>query len=258
VGSAGLLEFDFHIENDSMGSNGILSKHTSDPDLIKYGLLYNQYTLNDNREISNDGWTVPTYDQLLELLDYGGGDLSGYFLGIKSKETGDAHWDDNSLDSTNEFKLNIRGAGSRAINGSFKNQRKFAAIAGKTFLAPEVSGFPYGYLGFMSYSLSTDADSASSATGLSTRLLRNATESEQMLEDGTNCASYVGNDGKIYRTVKIDKYIWLADNLAETKFRNGDWIHGFDNGDYTPISNTDWAALETAGCCAYNDDLNNV
>jgi len=88
--------------------------------------------------------------------------------------------------------------------------------------------------------------------------MRLATESELLLDDGLISATYTGNDGKVYRCTKIGTQVWVADNLAETKFRNGDWIPGYDAGVYTPISNAAWAALTTAACCCYNDDTDNI
>mgnify|MGYP006914138474 FL=1 len=66
-------------------------------------------------------------------------------------------------------------------------------------------------------------------------------------EEGT----YTGNDGKAYRTICIGTQEWLADNLCETKYRNGDMI---------PIvtDNTAWAALTTGAMCYYDNDINNA
>ncbi len=64
---------------------------------------------------------------------------------------------------------------------------------------------------------------------------------------------------RLYRcTVKIGTQVWLADNLCEKKFRNGDYIHGYELGVYTPIPDEDWAALTTDGVCCYNDDTDNI
>jgi hypothetical protein len=77
---------------------------------------------------------------------------------------------------------------------------------------------------------------------------------EQLLLDGTYCSDYIGNDGKRYKTVKIGTQVWLAANLAETKYRNGDLIP-FEavpgQGNY---SDAQWVALTTPARCAY---LNN-
>lgn len=61
----------------------------------------------------------------------------------------------------------------------------------------------------------------------------------------------VGNDGKVYPTVAIGTQVWMAANLAETKYRNGDTIP-------TVTDNTTWAGLTTGAKCAYNNDESNV
>ena len=94
--------------------------------------------------------------------------------------------------------------------------------------------------------------------GFSLRPYRAATAPELLLPDGAVSATYTGNDLKIYRCTKINDRIYVADNLCETKFRNGDWIPGFDGGVYTPFSNAAWAALTTGALCAYNNDWDNV
>jgi hypothetical protein len=86
----------------------------------------------------------------------------------------------------------------------------------------------------------------SKKSGLSIRPIKDSTT----LSDGET-GTYTGNDGKVYRTICIGTQEWVADNLAETKFRNGDDI---------PIvtDNATWDALETAGMCAYDNDDNNI
>ena len=63
--------------------------------------------------------------------------------------------------------------------------------------------------------------------------------------------TYTGNDGKIYRTICIGTQEWLADNLCETKYRNGDSIPEVTD-------DSAWAALTTGAMCAYNNDWSNV
>jgi hypothetical protein len=77
------------------------------------------------------------------------------------------------------------------------------------------------------------------------------TEADMLKVDGEPCDPYLGNDGKYYRTVKIGTQVWVADNIKETKYRNGDSI---------PIvtDNTAWAALTTGAMCYYNNDINNA
>lgn len=63
--------------------------------------------------------------------------------------------------------------------------------------------------------------------------------------------NYVGNDGKIYRIVKIGTQYWLADNLAETKYRDGSTIPEVTD-------NTAWSNLTTGARCVYNNDESNM
>ena len=62
---------------------------------------------------------------------------------------------------------------------------------------------------------------------------------------------YLGNDWKVYRTICIGTQEWLADNLAETRYRNGKLIPEVTD-------NTAWASLTSGALCAYNNDWNNV
>ena len=82
--------------------------------------------------------------------------------------------------------------------------------------------------------------------GLSVRLIKDNTT----LTEGQT-GIYIGNDGKVYRTICIGTQEWLADNSAETKYRDGSDI---------PVvtDNAAWAALATGAMCYYNNDINNA
>jgi uncharacterized protein (TIGR02145 family) len=54
-------------------------------------------------------------------------------------------------------------------------------------------------------------------------------------------------DGNIYKTVKIGKQIWMAENLKTTKYNDGTRIPLISNG-------TVWANFETIGYCWYEND----
>jgi hypothetical protein len=240
---------------------------------IIYGFLYNWYATQDQGGGVNlipdamraAGWGIPTvdayYDEFEDRMMLTGGDLfylqehlGGDYLivGGKLKETGFTHWDTPNTGATNEVGFNGRGGGYRNIFG-FGYLKQIAIYALNYLTYNEHNVF---------YIFSDDSqlwdDGENNEVGVSIRLVRPATLSEQALTDGTACDPYIGNDGKVYRTVKIGTQVWLADNLAETKWSDGNWIAGFDGGTYTPISNAAWAALTTAALCAYDDDLANV
>ena len=54
-----------------------------------------------------------------------------------------------------------------------------------------------------------------------------------------------------YRVVLIGTQDWLAENLCETKYRNGELIPEVTD-------DIDWAALTTGALCAYDNDWDNA
>lgn len=199
---------------------------------------------------SSDAWMIPINTVLSAISTYLGATAGG-----KLKETGFVYWDSPNTGATNEVGFNGRGAGYRdGGSGSFLGLKTNLRVLG----IRSTEGY------FMNINNSSDTDGAfgwSGTTykrqGVSFRVYRNCTTEELSLPDGAVSITYTGNDGKVYRCCKIGNYIITADNLAETKFRNGDWISGFDNGTYTPISNATWSGLTTGAMCFYNDVINN-
>jgi len=214
---------------------------------IKYGALYNWYAINDSRSLCSSGWHIATRTEYITLNTYVGGTT---VAGGKLKEAGTTYWQTPNTGADNAYSFNGRGSGIRSVSGSFGS----ISVFGNMWLSTDFSTF--GYVIPLNY------NSVSSATtsvqdkyyGNAVRAMRAATTEELLLSDGIIDSTYSGNDGKIYRCVKIGTQIWTADSLAETKFANGDWIHGYDSGTYTPIANATWAALTTDGMCFYNDD----
>lgn len=224
---------------------------------IKYGLLYNWYAATDSRKItSSDTWKI-SYGTSFGtsayyiLRTYLGGATKGY----KLKETGFTYWDSPNTGATNEVGFNLRAGGSRNADGTFGGLKTTAELGDLN----TGSSAPYGsnWEAYYSSANFNFPPTNSANLGHAYRFYRPATASEQLLADGTACDSYVGNDGKIYRTVKIGTQVWIADNIAETKFRNGDTIP-FAGGNGINFTNAEWAALTTAGCCPYNNDWTNV
>lgn len=180
---------------------------------IKYGALYNWYVTQDVRLIpenmKNKGWDVGTDAQWISLRDYGGGSPA---VSRKLKTTGTVYW--NSDNGTDNFKFNWKGSGVRNLDGSFQSVREFSSIYGKTNWYGLYSGSDQT---FYRYSYAT----MSPSQGRSIRLVRSANTEELSLEDGSYVDPYIGNNGYVYRAVKIDDKIWLAEHLAETKWNDG-------------------------------------
>jgi uncharacterized protein (TIGR02145 family) len=223
----------------------------------KYGLLYNWYvtdlTGGDTLSSSNE-WIVPDTADYNELADYIGanGDYGSNTVGGKLKKTGFDFWEIPNEGATDEYNFSGVGAGARdTLNG-------FDLINSNMFLwttATESAN--------ESYIVILEAESNIFKCGFwytpiknasSIRLVRDATESELLLADGTFVDNYIQNDLKKIPAVKIGIQVWTT-NLIETKFRNGDIIpfHGNDND--STFTNTEWSNLAYGAACAYNDSL---
>lgn len=202
------------------------------------GFLYNYWVVTDARNVAPAGWHVPTEAEWDSLWAYEGIDYNGYSsetMGGGLKETGYSHWDSPNQGATNLYGFSARGSGSRIINGitsSFEYIKQQAVFWAST----SVIGNSY----YIDYSLSHLNPSSTDAltTGISIRLIK---------DDDVDTSSMIGNDGHIYSTVKIGNQVWMAENLAETKYRNGDTIPLVDDA-------SDWAALSTDARCFYNND----
>jgi uncharacterized protein (TIGR02145 family) len=202
---------------------------------IKYGSLYNWFAATDVRGIANGNFDVPTdaeFETLASLVLYDGEVM---------RENNISYWVSELL-GTNTYNFNARGSGRRIPLIGFDGLKNEFVAWCKNETTPNyyfiISSFEGDYTADLTY-------------GFSIRLVRPATTAEQLQSDGSVCAPYVGNDLKVYRTVKIGTQVWTADNLAETKYANGDIIP-------TVIDNSAWAALTTGARCAYSNDESNV
>ena len=193
---------------------------------------YNNTLLNagtGNAITSSDDWVVPTRPR------YETAGIQASYSSLDFKEIGTTYWDIPNTGANNSKKFNARGAGYRSnTNGTFGLLKQYGIFWTAT------SG-TYQNCRYDTQIWYSSAGGASSKTGCSIRLLYTGS--------GTP-TNYVGNDGKIYRIVQIGTQWWLADNLAETKYRDGSPI---------PVvtDSTAWAALTTGARCVYNNDESN-
>jgi len=213
---------------------------------IKYGALYNWYAATDARNIANTGWHVQPKTELFTFQSY----ASYATGGGKLKKTGSDYWDAPNIGATDEYNFGSKGSGQRSLLGGFDLIAKrcsFWSISENTFNLNN---------SVCIYMVNSDdilpVSDINKKSGLSIRVIKDTPSVEDLAKaDGEACDNYTGNDGKIYRTVKIGTQVWLADNLAETKFRTGELI---------PVvtDNSAWAALTTGAMCYYNNDINNA
>jgi hypothetical protein len=211
----------------------------SDPP-IKFGLLYNAYCAYSAYQLtSSDDWLVATYLQRNDLTTYVGGlTVAGGILKINSSYA----WNDPNSGATNDFKFNCVGGGHRdGFSGLF------SGIQGQNFMRFKVSSSSANSsLSILYNSVAAFTGVEGTKNGASIRLVKLAPG----IPDGT-LTSYLGNNGIVYRAVCINEIFWLADNLAETEFRDGSPIPEV-------TGNAAWAALTSPGMCAYDNDWINV
>lgn len=81
-----------------------------------YGLLYNFYTVADDRGLCPEGWHVPTKAEFENLVYILGNDWNS--VGGMLKEEGFDHWESPNP-ASNFAKFFARGSGYREWNGSF-------------------------------------------------------------------------------------------------------------------------------------------
>lgn len=220
---------------------------------IEYGALYNWYAATDARNIAATGWHIPTYNDFKTLILYldpladeiilgGFPFLESLVAGAKLKEIGDTYWSDPNTGATNEVGFNGRGSGFRS-SGEFLNIKEDFYI-----WLSDIEEPPYVYLASPGYHANAEAYASSDlkTEGYSIRPVKDST-TLSLGETGT----YTGNDGKIYRTICIGTQEWLADNLAETKYRDG--------SDIPVVTDNDaWSTLATGAMCYYNNDISNA
>jgi len=205
---------------------------------VKYGYLYNYYAATDSRNIAASGWHVPSFSETTTIITYiADTGNEGLYL----KEVGLTYWNSPNTGATNSLKFNFRGAGYRQSSGTFSDLKNVGIIGTSDIIfstnwRARSSGYNVAYFAASYNDLKY---------GFSLRLVKDYTT----LSHGQT-GTYTGNDGKIYRTICIGTQEWLADNLAETKYRNGDAIPEVTD-------NTAWSALTTGARCVYNNDESN-
>jgi len=219
--------------------------------------LYNWYVVNDSRKISSsDDFIVPSTNDMTTMCSY----ITTIYpsCGGTLKNTNLLYWDSPNLGATDVYGFSGIGSGIRY--GQWGNPLDEGTFSGiKLNACYWETDEQYGQA---NYQVLTNTDTTFYSNyiqisfGHSIRLYRLASESELLLPDGLISDTYTGNDNKTYPLTKIGTQIWLAENLKETKYRDGSWLHGFDGGIYNPISDIDWADLTSEAMCYYNDPPN--
>lgn len=197
------------------------------------GTIYNTYAVTDVRNIANTGWHVPTKAEADTLATY----LGGWPTCVnKMKTTGMTDWNYDS-GATNSSGFSGKGSGVRLTNGSFEGLYSYGGFHTSTQIST---------VGIYYFEL--DANT-SSPPGLQLWHYSpwGAGANIRLIKDDSTLASYTGNDGTVYASVKINTQVWLSQSLKETRYRTGASIP-------MVTDNSTWAGLSTGANCWYNND----
>ncbi len=220
---------------------------------VEYGLLYNSYAIDystGDTITSSDEWTIPTYDQAKAFADSFGAGGNYYWnsAGKHLKDTSSVYWTSLHDGATNDYNFSARGSSDRAgVDGVYTTQKidwniKLFNTSRAMVMYNDTSRIAIA-IGSYEYNAGRSLRLIKDATGYSTG----------------DTTQYIGNDGQIYNAIVMpDGNFWITDNLKETLYRDGSIIpfHGIDND--TSFTDAEWAALTTAGVCAYDNDVSYV
>ena len=203
-------------------------------DVIKYGSLYNWYAVADSRNIANVGWHVSTEQDWFNLRTHTNQSAYPYI------EVGNQYWNPAITLATNTTGFTARPSGYRLSSGTYEALGNTAFFWTSTEKSPTSSS-----MFVLTNSQTIGLTTPDKKYGGAIRLVKNSTS----LLDG-QIGTYIGNDGKIYKTICIGTTEWMIENLNETKFRNQDLIQ--------VVSSNTWSSLNTAAMCYYNNDIKNT
>lgn len=161
---------------------------------IKHGRLYNFYAITDSRNITPNGWHIPTLEEMSVLSTLG----------------------NNIIFNPNGLNITLSGDYSYFYN-SYININITAAYHYNQSLNPESSNPEIFYFDYNPYNnvFIKYPQSQQVSRGFSIRLIK-----DNNIDEG----DVIDIDGNIYQTIKIGDQVWMRQNLATTHYRNGDLI----------------------------------
>lgn len=239
---------------------------------IRYGFLYNWWVIDDIRGIVSElsgveGWGLPNQIDVVTLRDYlvseygvnvvlTGNSLKSKYqvntpLGIPYSSTDHPRWDEN----VTHYGTDLVGFNAMPNGGRLITFGGASDAVGQVFMVWTSSSLTPGQpiLFKLTYNTGTVSIPYTDTEyyGMGIRFMRAATVDELLLDDGAKCTPYIGTDGRLHKSVKIGTQVWMSENLAETKYSNGD--------DIPIVSDAgEWVAAVTGAMCAYNNNMNYV
>ncbi len=231
-------------------------------EIITTAVLYNFPAVSIDEEgfeiSSSEDWDLPTDDEFKGLeMALGMSEAQADATGARGTDEGAKlagladFWDDGDLKDSAVFGssgFNAIGSGRRAENGDFAVVERNGYFWTKTKVGDEVWARDIGF-----DATTINRGLAPSGFGYSARLTRAATPTEiAELSNGDIIKNgYIGNDGKSYDCIYYAEMVWMAENLAETRFRNGALIPIVEDDENWE----DAAEDEIAAICYYDNDI---
>ncbi len=96
-------------QQDDLVTGAYCSYDNKEDNRSTYGLLYNWYAVNDNRNICPEGWHIPTMDEWETLAA----------TGLELKETGTEHWKSPNVCEPNSSGFEALPGGNCGFDGNF-------------------------------------------------------------------------------------------------------------------------------------------
>ena len=182
----------------------------------------------DARNVAPIGWHVPSDAELTTL----GNSVGAFAL----KESGTTHWAAPNS-GTNS-------SGFTALPSGYHYSGGFNSIAYTGSLFTSTASGSNAWCRLINNTNTVNRYAYSKAWGFSIRCIK---------DDTTPTVGGITYDvdGNAYNEVVIDSQIWMLQNLAVSKYRDGTVIPNVTD-------NTVWNGLTTGALCAYNNDLTNV
>jgi len=218
-------------------------------DTIKYGMLYNRQLLDEfhadptliiSSDMITEGWRIPVAaDYDINLIEYLYTVLStdvnnvGHYVRLNRIEP-QVHprWNTNDYPSINSSNFNWLPCGEFATQIGQPVQGAVAGLGGSivtltiNFTRTYIRRFRLSEIPtYINFYESNFVEEPMLMYG-GTRLIREATLAELSLPDFKMLQPYIGATGIKYPTVKIGNYVWLAWNLADRKYTDGNWLPG--------------------------------
>jgi len=197
----------------------------------------------DTTSICASNAHVPTFAETMSLLTFlGDASLAG------GKLKAIDHWNTPNVGATDEYLFHAVGGGQREwMDGSFNSLKE----SGYYWIFDQPTPYAVAYFSFSTYNSTFNyqtnlSEDHGKIRGWNIRLII-----DSPIEIVDNLAIYVGNDLRRYKCTLINGVWWLAENLAETKWRNGDLIPNVTD-------NTEWIGLITGAQCIYDNDIKNL